>query len=235
MSEDKTKQIITLHKYKTEFNADSVEWCPHKPYQHFFVCANYQLTETQERIGRILLFSITPANELQLCQTVNTSAVLDQKWCLHCPILTVVNAASAIEVYKFENERLMLITTCTVPCEALILSVDWTKEHEMICSDSKGNWHKLELCENNLVLQNTAKAHDFEAWIAAFYSWNTAVFYTGGDDALLLTFDTRIGTAPVNKNRVHQAGVTSVHSNINKEFQIATVMMKMCDFGMCAI
>lgn len=45
MCEDKppNKEITTLHTYTTEFNADSVEWCPHEPHQNVFVCANYQL------------------------------------------------------------------------------------------------------------------------------------------------------------------------------------------------
>ena len=42
------KQITTLHTYKTDFNADSVEWCPHEPHQNVFVCANYQLKESKD-------------------------------------------------------------------------------------------------------------------------------------------------------------------------------------------
>jgi hypothetical protein len=50
MCEDKppSKNITTLHSYHTEYNADSVEWCPHEPFQNFFVCANYQLIESTE-------------------------------------------------------------------------------------------------------------------------------------------------------------------------------------------
>ncbi|KAK5640751.1 hypothetical protein RI129_009298 [Pyrocoelia pectoralis] len=233
-TDHKTNNITTLHRYKTQFNADSVEWCPHDPYRHFFVCANYQFTETQQRIGLILLFSLTSSNELKLWQTIDTSAVLDQKWCPNCPILAVVNASSTIEIYKL-SAHLELITSLTLSCEALILSVDWSNEHEIICSDSRGSWHKLKFDQNELRLQDSYKAHEFEAWIAAFYYWNTSIFYTGGDDAVLLMFDMRSGTAPISKNRSHEAGVTSVHANRNKEFQIVTVTMRMCDFGMYVI
>lgn len=42
-----SKRITTLYKHDTEFSADSVEWCPHKPNQNFFVCGNYQLAEDE--------------------------------------------------------------------------------------------------------------------------------------------------------------------------------------------
>lgn len=41
-------KINTLHKYVTEFNADSIEWCPHEPFKNYFVCANYQLNDAAE-------------------------------------------------------------------------------------------------------------------------------------------------------------------------------------------
>lgn len=44
-------------------------------------------------------------------------------------------------------------------------------------------------------------------------------FSLGGDDCKFLRFDTRIDTSsPVNTNRSHEAGVTSLHCNWKKEF-----------------
>ncbi|KAF5289758.1 hypothetical protein FQA39_LY03675 [Lamprigera yunnana] len=225
--------ISTVVKYDSELNADSVEWCPHKPHQNFFVCANYQLiTETQTRIGRILLFSLSPQLNLNLHQVLNTSGILDQKWCHqqinNVSMLGVVTANKRLEIYSFKN-ILQLVTffELNVDDEVLMLSLDWStgkfeNNIEIICSDSKGCWHRFTFTENLLHLVDTFQAHSFQAWIAAFYYWDTNVFFTGGDDSLFLKFDKRCESKPVLKNRIHNAGVTSIHSNSQREFTIAS-------------
>lgn len=40
--------VTTIFCYKTDLNADSVEWCPHEPHQNVFVCANYELIEQND-------------------------------------------------------------------------------------------------------------------------------------------------------------------------------------------
>ncbi len=76
---------------KVPYCADSVEWCPIAPYQHYFVCGTYELQhpdqsskseeKNQIRLGQLHLFSLTSALKLHLNQTVDTSAILDIKWC----------------------------------------------------------------------------------------------------------------------------------------------------------
>ncbi|KAK4874842.1 hypothetical protein RN001_014202 [Aquatica leii] len=224
----------TIYQYNTEFNADSVEWCPHTPYKNLFVCANYQLNpETQKRTGKILLFTISPQTNLKLCQTLNTSAVLDQKWCHHQingeSILGVVNADHCLEIYKLDDYTLKLVTSYELDNsnEVLILSLDWStgkyhNEFEIVCSDSKGRCHIFTFDGKVLQLQATYHGHSYEAWIAAFYYWDTNIFFTGGDDSLFLKFDKRCKVEPVLKNKKHGAGVTSIHSNAEKEFVVAT-------------
>ncbi|KAJ8927599.1 hypothetical protein NQ314_019919, partial [Rhamnusium bicolor] len=114
MKMSESRNISTLFSFDTEYSADSVEWCPHKPNQNVFVCACYHVKEKQtwdeprKRVGRIFLFSITPERGLTLHQTVNTAAVLDQKWCHYkvagISLLGVVNALKKIEVYKLNND-----------------------------------------------------------------------------------------------------------------------------------
>lgn len=230
-----SKTIQTLHRFNTEYCCDSVEWCPHRPHQHIFVCANYHLLSNneskkieiciskdvswikirlitgsnQERIGRILLFSVDQ-DGLQLLQTVDTPGILDQKWCHNkingYSILGVVNAKSTIEVYKLlcgdENtlsdvklellSRLKITGDDTITSETLILSLDWSsgkydsETPEIVCSDSKGNIHRLKLQNEKIELCNSWHAHEYEAWIAAFYYWNTNVVFTGMYIAFLL-------------------------------------------------
>lgn len=61
-----SKKITTLYKYDTQFSADSVEWCPHKPYQHFFVCGNYQLDE-DEAIQKGIISKFAIKYKIMVC------------------------------------------------------------------------------------------------------------------------------------------------------------------------
>lgn len=140
------------------------------------------------------MFSITPENGLVLLQTINTEGVLDQKWCHNkinnFSILGVVDANKGISIYKlnFDIIQLELITRFVIEDEHeenLILSLDWStgkyssSEPDIICSDSKGNIHRLKLRDNQLSLEENWHAHEFEAWISAFYYWNTNIVLTG--------------------------------------------------------
>ncbi|XP_044759400.1 diphthine methyltransferase [Coccinella septempunctata] len=238
--------IKTVYTWKTEFNADSVEWCPCENFRHVFVCGNYQLlpkpegSDYKKRIGRILLFSINEDTGLKLEQEYETAAVLDQKWCHHeingSILLGVVNSNAKLKIFKLEKDkdalRLKKIDSFKFSSsddELLILSLDWStnklvsNEPEIICSDSKGSVHILKLVQNQLVLKTSVvKFHEFETWIAGFYYWDPHIYFSGGDDCIFYKYDQRVGTDAVAKNRSHEAGVTSLHSNISKEYVIAT-------------
>ena len=42
------KMATTLQVLDTEFNADSVEWCPHDGYHDILLCGTYQLDQSKE-------------------------------------------------------------------------------------------------------------------------------------------------------------------------------------------
>nr|XP_971820.1 PREDICTED: diphthine methyltransferase isoform X2 [Tribolium castaneum] len=238
MCDDKPpcKHITTLHTYTTDYNADSVEWCPHEPHQSVFVCANYQLNpETGKRVGCILLFSVT-SDELILHQKIETAAVLDQKWCHNkindWALLGVANAQKTLEIYALKGDDLKLefVTSCQLDDdrETLFLSLDWSTgkfasgEPEIVVSDSKGAIHRFKLRNCELIKAESWHGHEFEAWICAFYYWDPNIVFSGGDDCRFLKFDKRAGVGPLSCNRRHEAGVTSMHSNVGKEFILAT-------------
>ncbi|XP_017770936.1 PREDICTED: diphthine methyltransferase [Nicrophorus vespilloides] len=237
------RHLQVLHRYDTEYNADSVEWCPIEPYRNYFVCANYQLEELvtecappesprNTRFGRIMLFCLE-GKELALKQCIRTAAILDLKWCHVAlngvPVLGAVDAMGSLIIYKLTDEKLELIDTQTSKTEGketLMLSLDWSTgvkqdNPKIITSDSNGYAHSYTY-NNVLEKIQTYKAHKYEAWIAAFYYWDTNIFYTGGDDSYLLMFDARSGLEPVIKNRSHLAGVTCIHSNPFLEFIVAS-------------
>lgn len=145
-------------------------------------------------MGRILLFSVTEDDNLKIHQTLNCPAVLDQKWCHNkindYSLLGIVNSAKKVEVYKLNSETMQIdlvsfIEIQNTENETLILSLDWstgiyqTNEPEIICSDSTGRIHLIKLIDNNLTLLNTWHGHTFEAWISAFYYWDTNIFFSG--------------------------------------------------------
>lgn len=232
--------ISTLQTYDTEYSADSVEWCPHKPYQHLFVCGTYQLDQGESltssssqtiRKGRILLFSYdVEQNFLIPKQTIETSAILDQKWHPLAPNVAIVNASGEVLLYSLSSEEeLVKLDTLKIPSddesEQLVLSIDWASQGDrVVVSDSKGGISIISIEEQGMRLQSRWKAHSFEAWTCAFDKTDQNVLYTGGDDILLCIYDVRCLETPIvnMKNKSHGAGVTSLLSFRNKDHLLAT-------------
>lgn len=50
MDQSKTKNSYLIGEDKTQYHADSVEWCPFSHLSHFFVCGTYQLDEVCAKI-----------------------------------------------------------------------------------------------------------------------------------------------------------------------------------------
>ncbi|KZC11805.1 PREDICTED: diphthine methyltransferase [Dufourea novaeangliae] len=239
----------TLDTFDTEFSADSVEWCPSNFFKNIFVCGTYQLMKDNEttldtskstRLGRIYMFKIIDNGCLALLQRLEVAAVLDMKWAHMCEnriLLGVVNSLGYLQIYQLkrnnEKETLELLTEKKVANDndVLALSLDWCTGRWMynnesnlniVVSDSKGFISLFELHETELVNVNTWLAHEYEAWITAFDYWDTNVIYSGGDDCKFQRFDKRTGNRPTAMNRIHGAGVTSLHSNVLREFSLSS-------------
>ena len=50
---------------------------------------------------------------------------------------------------------------------------------KIVVSDSKGCISIAQVENNSVFVSEQWKAHDFEAWIAAFDYWNASIVYTG--------------------------------------------------------
>ncbi|XP_041978350.1 diphthine methyltransferase isoform X1 [Aricia agestis] len=230
----------TKCRWDTGYSADSVEWCPVQPYTHVLVCGTYQLSEAEEgqpkqkRLGKIYLFTVDEdTTELNPIQTIETSGVLDQKWCYHFieshPVLAVVTSEGLIQLYRLIDKEgilnLELWLEEQIGRDLLALSIDWSsnkslRDPSIVVSDSSGSV-TLWRVEGKLTKEGEWNSHGFEAWIAAFNYWSPNVFYSGGDDCVFKSYDTRL-SEPVTTNRSHEAGVTAIRSHVEVEHQLLT-------------
>lgn len=192
----------------------------------------------KQRLGRIYLKKKTEDEKLCLIQQIDMPAILDMKWCQHeisgKPVLAIVNAIGQLLLYRLTTieNNMNLEFQCKYEIDekdTLALSLDWStgktkSENPLISvSDSKGKINILKLSDQELLLQERFLAHDFEAWITAFDYWNPDTLFTGGDDCKFRRFDLRMDTAmAVSTSRVHDAGVTSIHSNPHSEHLLAS-------------
>ena len=238
-----SSNICTLAEIDTQFNADSVEWCPLNP--EYFVCGTYQLiegncgkenelksSEKNSRVGSILLFNYQSSTRSVLeIQKISTAAVTDMKWCSHPvsgkTVLAITSSAGDITLYSLIEKdgvcNLEKLGTFDVCSPSLSLSLDWSKiatakmdSDTVVVSDSSGSVSELRLSGsgNSFELIRRWKAHNFDAWITAYDYWNTSTVYSGGDDCTLKGWDTRTGCyKPVFVNKSHTMGVCSIQSN----------------------
>lgn len=77
--------------------------------------------------------------------------------------------------------------SCICPLMMFFCVCPHSSEVRLVSSDSKGCVNVLGLTETSLTALSQWKAHDFEAWIAAFSYWDTQVIYSGEKSSLLFT------------------------------------------------
>ncbi|CAH1795262.1 unnamed protein product [Owenia fusiformis] len=243
----------TLHTVDVEYSADSVEWCPIGGSQHILACGTYQLADNPEikegdqesdvpkaRLGRLLLYNFNtsqPKTSLTEIYRLDMPAVLDMKWCHNSlcdrPTLAVGNASGELLLYglhDIDGSSICEQMECFQAVEdGLCLSLDWStgkypsQTPEIVFSDSKGMIGIIDATSSPKVQPIKWKAHDFEAWIAAYDYHDTNILYSGGDDCKFKGWDKRMETTfPTFTSKRHSMGVCSIQSSKHRDNIIAT-------------
>ncbi|XP_030062460.1 diphthine methyltransferase isoform X2 [Microcaecilia unicolor] len=187
----------TLQIIDTEYCADTTEWCPVGGWHNILACGTYQLKKPESKH--------VAGDE----ETYNPHTRLGRLY-----------------LYCCRPDQLFIPLTEVQRTEtAAILDMKCTQPLKIISSDSKGQLSLLQIQESAVALDILAqwKAHDFEAWIAAFNYWNTEILYSGGDDCKLRGWDMRTGThTSIFTSSRHTMGVCSIQSNSHRENILAT-------------
>lgn len=191
----------------------------------------------QCRQGCLYLHRLSSTDTKTDLQEIQVAGILDMKWsCQRVAgfiLLGIVTSVGELIIYKLleENNLPTLQTICRVSLDeptSLALSLDWSNRktetnNPLICvSDSKGYVNVFQLSSTELTLLHRHRCHDFECWITAFNYWDSNTLYSGGDDAKFRSYDLRAGLdSPIFTSKVHQAGVTSCHSNDRTQYQVS--------------
>jgi len=191
-----TTQILT-------YNADSCEFCPIEGHTKLFVCGTYQLLEEQKtKVGKLYLFNIDSKVKLNQLQQFDTGAILDLKWShkrfADQVSLGQVDAGGMLTIFGLEEDHLSSIQRISLSKDAIGLSLDWNNRitpseiASIIVSMSNG---QVAICQfgrnSDLAITNIWKAHEYEAWIAAFNYYDPQSVYSGADDCLFKGWDLR--------------------------------------------
>ncbi|XP_039630912.1 diphthine methyltransferase isoform X2 [Polypterus senegalus] len=200
--------------------------------------------ESHTRVGRLYLYHFrqedTFGSPLTEVQRIETPAILDMKWCHavlgESPLLGVVDASGTLTLHqltasKKSSSALQPLVSLQLGPDRLALSMDWSTGRKasspvrIVCSDSVGCVSVVSVGGPavSLELLSQWKAHEFEAWVAAFDYWHSDILYSGGDDCRLKGWDVRVDpSSPIFSSRRHAMGVCSMQSNPHREHVLAT-------------
>jgi len=242
MTEIQHSDAKTVFTWDTKLSADSAEW-----YENVLAIGTYQVDKSdqdkfsdKQRHGSILLFRALEVEDdiekdsFELIKNIETGAILDMKWYpLGHPYLATCTSSGDVIIYDFSQEMKIKARACLE--NRVILSLDWncrrsseelkeSAKKQLVISDNQGyiSICDVDLQSGEIQIQEPLIKHDFEAWITVFDAWDNNIVYSGGDDMKLYKTDIRTKQKIVFGKNEHNAGVTSLYSDIFQEHRLVS-------------
>ncbi|CAJ0759898.1 17560_t:CDS:10, partial [Entrophospora sp. SA101] len=237
----------SLYSLKTEYNADSIEFCPFQTHSEFLTCGTYQLVRNEEvkdeipsknkRIGSLLLYKVIDDNKsikLQEIQRIEMNAIPDMKWSHQLLsdkyILSVADANGMISLYEFDKNRLSPITKFMANNdEKLCLSLEWSNRINLSSSSPSSSSSSIVVSQSDgsvivMSVDQQIGICEKNRWIAhEFEAWIATFNYWNPnivytDDCKLKGWDIRMDlSTSIFSNTKHEEGVCSIQSNPHTE------------------
>eukprot|EP00871_Galdieria_phlegrea_P002647 jgi/Galph1/3383/GphlegSOOS_G2032.1 len=156
----------------------------------FLACGSYQHLAESGRIGSLTIYRLNEQRFFPMKECTNLPGILDCRWLDFSKVLCACSDGQ-IRLFDIKNQS----GSCTFPicADSLVLGLDINPDGKsMICSDSLGQTAVIDLVQGSRLFLN--KSHEAECWCVAFE--NSNVYWSGGDDGILVCWDIRCGSSP---------------------------------------
>ena len=206
-----------------------MECNPSPFFNNLVACGKYHLQEdTGDRVGAISLYQFDKDNgTLDLHCSIERAGVLDCRWDFSGMNIITAEADGKVGLFHLNEEDSSLSFASEYKQESgsITLAVDWNvlSPGYAISSFSDGKIVKLDCSTSNIQEQVSFIGHEgAEVWAIAASKFSPNLFYSGGDDCKLKSWDDRMelnSSSPVASKR-YDMGVTCIQSSMFNEHQI---------------
>lgn len=210
---------------EVDLECDVVECNPAEESSSIIACGKYHLQEsTKERIGAISLYEFDKnTGSLNNLQNVDRAGVLDCRWNNTGDRIITAEADGKIGLFNFHHSdnHLQFTNEFQLPSESITLAVDWNSSFDKcIGSYSDGNVVIINTIDG-FQEESTFIAHEgAEVWAISSSKYSPHLFYSGGDDCKLKSWDSRMGYESSTFCKRYDMGVTCIQSSMHNEHYI---------------
>ncbi|VDN10178.1 unnamed protein product [Dibothriocephalus latus] len=175
-----------ISSFLLPLHTDTVEFAPS---HSKLLCGSYELDPESRKIsGGITIFIVT-GETVELLKQHETAGVLDLSWLDDNVCFAALSTGEICRINLVDGPDNLKMSTYPL-CSSLLLSVD-VLDSRAIVSAADGSLFLFDIGKS--CTTTSCRAHDYEAWTAAFHRMNGNLVLSGGDDCLARVWDIRDG------------------------------------------